>query len=226
MRASGTSALLGKSINLVHANAPKDAMALITVSNKDGEKSVLVTSKGLATVDSKEYVLAPQERKLLKTKQSGSSLQRIINVAGWSLVTALFACVIFLATGLGQARVVLTDSMSPTINPGDVLVTLPTSAKTPGVGDVIVYTARMIDGTPKATFSHRIISGDGVQGFVTKGDNNPDADLTKPVTSDIDGVLVFVIPWIGHLFTLRSLTMLVVGGFGIWLIVDAIRDED
>ena len=59
MRASGTSALFGKSINLVHANAPKDAMALITVTNKDGEQSVLVTSKGLARVDSKEYVLAP-----------------------------------------------------------------------------------------------------------------------------------------------------------------------
>jgi len=226
MRASGTSALLGKSINLVHANAPKDAMALITVSNKDGEQSVLVTSKGLARVDSQEYVLAPQERKTLITKSNGSSLQRIVNVAGWSLVTALFACVVFLATGLGQARVVLTDSMAPAISPGDVLVTLPTSALTPGVGDVIVYTARMIDGTPKATFSHRIISGDGVKGFVTKGDNNPNPDLTQPVTSDIDGVLWFTIPWLGHLFTLRSLTMLIVGGFGIWLIVDALRDED
>jgi signal peptidase len=137
----------------------------------------------------------------------------------------LAAASIVLASGLADARVVLTGSMAPAIKPGDVVVAVSPQRKAPKIGDVVVYTGRRFDGTKVADFSHRIIAGDGKSGFTVKGDHNSTPDVQKPTIKDISGVVLFTIPFVGRILNPQALLLLLILGFGIWLIVDAFREE-
>ena len=69
---------------------------------------------------------------------------------------------------------VTTDSMEPTISPGDGFVAIPSPvAGEPQVGDVVVFEAEEIQGGGLTT--HRIV-GHTDRGYVTKGDANPFTD--------------------------------------------------
>lgn len=98
-----------------------------------------------------------------------------------------------------------TDSMSPTLQPGDGFVLLPDElVGEPEAGDVVVFEAERIGGGGPTT--HRIVR-ETDRGYVTKGDNNnaPDqAGLEPPVQRPqiIGHALqlrgrVVVIPYIG-----------------------------
>ena len=203
-----------------------DAKTLITVSNRHGEKSVLITSRGMKVVDSNDYVIAPKERSRAKV----STWKRVSSIAmktvGWSLVSIMLTFAAASVTGLIDSRVVLTDSMTPTINPGDVVVSTSPSRLKPHVGSVVIYTGKKFDGSTVASFAHRIVGGDAVNGFTMKGDNNPDADVQKPKLADIEGVVFLTIPFLGKLLSPQILIILLLAAFGVWLIVDAFRDEE
>lgn len=104
---------------------------------------------------------------------------------------------------------VQTDSMSPTIEPGDGYIVLPSSV-TGGVseGDVVLYEAQEFDGGGLTT--HRVVDVTE-EGYITKGDNNPftDQDGGEPPVAEgqIVGVALqvgggpVVIPWLGVLVT-------------------------
>ena len=119
----------------------RDAMALITVTSGNSEKSVLISPRGLMQVDANNYVFAPEERKDLKKSIFAQIVKRLFQIASWSMLTCLVMFTIVLATDTTQARVVLTDSMSPTIKPGDVVISVSPKFKSPKVGDV-VYRAK------------------------------------------------------------------------------------
>jgi signal peptidase I len=127
-------------------------------------------------------------------------------------------------TGYVKARVVLTDSMAPTIKAGDIVLLDPTTHAVPKIGDVAAYTGRRFDGTSVGIFTHRIIGGDAVNGFIMKGDNNPSPDVQRPKIADVSGVVVFKLPFIGKVLNPKMLFILVPVVFGIWLISDALRD--
>jgi hypothetical protein len=74
-------------------------------------------------------------------------------------------------------------------------------------------------------FSHRIIGGDAQTGFIVKGDANPSPDVQHPLIPDIEGVVVFVIPFLGKILAPKSLFILVPLVFGFWLITDALKNE-
>jgi signal peptidase I len=95
-----------------------------------------------------------------------------LKIVNWILLAILSFFTILLATNTAQARVVLTDSMSPKIKPGDVVISVSTKIKTPKIGDVVTYTGKKFDGTPVALFTHRVIGGDLTTGLVVKGDRN------------------------------------------------------
>jgi hypothetical protein len=69
------------------------------------------------------------------------------------------------------------------------------------------------------------MSGDAQSGFVMKGDNNPAPDTQQPTLADISGVVFYTIPIIGKLLTPRGLLVLVPSIFGLWLVIDALRNE-
>jgi signal peptidase len=116
--------------------------------------------------------------------------------------------------------------MSPTIKPGDVVVTVSAAPKSPRRGDIVTYQARRFDGTPVATFTHRIIQGNSRTGFVVKGDANKSPDIQKPSLKDILGVVIFTVPWIGKLFNPKVLFMSFFVLFGTWLIWEEIREKN
>lgn len=198
-------------------------MALITVTSKNIEKSVLISPRGLMQVDGDNYVLAPKERAKSKRSANVRILARIFQFTSWILLAVLSLSAVMLVTNVAQARVVLTDSMSPEIMPGDVVIAVGTNWKNPKVGDVVIYTGKKFDGTPVASFTHRVIGGDQTSGFVVKGDKNESPDVQKPVLNEIEAVMLFTIPSLGLLLTPQSLTLLLFTFFGLWLIFDAFR---
>ena len=224
MRTAEISDLLGVSLKWVEPAATKrDAMALITVTTKSTEKSILISPRDLFLVDAKNYVLAPQERKDIKRSSSIKILRRFLKIVNWILLAILSFFTILLATNTAQARVVLTDSMSPKIKPGDVVISVSTKIKTPKIGDVVTYTGKKFDGTPVALFTHRVIGGDLTTGLVVKGDRNQNPDVQHPMLNDIQGVVLFTMPFIGLLLTPQNLTLILFALFGLWLIFDSLR---
>jgi signal peptidase I len=204
----------------------RNAMTLITVSSSEGEKSVLISSRGLQLVKASDYVMAPKERIISTSNKIKDKFALATKLSGWALVSIMIAFAGLSTIGLVDGRVVLTESMSPSINAGDVVIAVPPDRKSPEIGDVVVYTGKKFDGTTVAPFAHRIIGGDSANGFVVKGDNNPEADVQKPKVADIEAVVLFTIPLLGKLLSPQVLILILVAVFGIWLIVDAFRDEE
>jgi signal peptidase len=93
----------------------------------------------------------------------------------------------------------LTGSMAPMINPGDVVITVPKPADQVAVGDVLTYAIPMGD---RRVETHRVIEvgrdAAGRTTIVTKGDANAGAD---PWTATVEGDTVWetkaVVPWVG-----------------------------
>ena len=217
---------LGVPLEWVHGYPSRDAMTLVTVSNGYGEKSVLITSRGIREVDSTEYVIAPKERVIAKRHPVKDALRIGTKVAGWALVSILLIFTGANVTGLVDSRIVMTGSMVPAINPGDLVVSTSPTRLAPEKGDVVIYTGKKFDGSTVASFAHRIIGGNAVNGFDVKGDHNSDPDVQKPVLSDIEGVVFLTIPFVGKLLSPQVFILILLCGFGIWLIVDAFRDEE
>jgi len=201
-------------------------MTLITLSNRSGEKSLLISKRGMLEVNPDLYVLAPKERVV----QTQSRIKRVFRVIGlvlaWLLTAVLLTFVTLDLTGVIQARIVATGSMAPAINPGDVVLTMSPDNVMPVKGRIVTYQGRRLDGTPVALFSHRVIGGNAQDGFVVKGDANPSVDTQKPTIKDILGVVVLTIPWVGHLLDPKILVLALLGLFGLWLIWDAFREEE
>jgi signal peptidase I len=128
-------------------------------------------------------------------------------------------------TNLFSARVVLTGSMVPAINPGDVIFVVNDDVKSPQIGDVVVYEGQRFDGTRVASFAHRIIEGSETEGWVVKGDANPAADTQRPTSIEIEGVVVGSLPGIGRVLTPQFLVLIGIVLFGGWLVLDGARKD-
>lgn len=204
----------------------QSGFTLITCSNSQGVESVLIHGDRVIQVRAGDFVQAPKERVLSRADKLKSRVYRIYVGLGYGFLVVLMIFSILSFGGVIKARVVLTESMTPLIKPGDVVVTTPVTRKEPVTGDIVTYIAKRFDGSPVGTFTHRIIGGDKEVGFIVKGDNNPSPDVQRPKYEDIAGVLLFTIPFIGTLMTPRSLAILIPTLFGIWLVVDALRKND
>ena len=226
MQGTNLQSRLGVPLEWVHGYPSRDAMTLVTVSNSQGEKSVLISSRGIKLVDSTDYVIAPKERVIAKRNPVKDAFGLTTKVAGWALVSILLLFTGANVTGFVDSRIVLTGSMVPAINPGDLVISTSPTRLEPEKGDVVIYTGKKFDGSTVASFAHRIIGGNAVSGFEVKGDSNPDPDVQKPVLSEIEGVIFLTIPLVGKLLSPQVFILLLLCGFGIWLIVDAFRDEE
>lgn len=115
-------------------------------------------------------------------------------------VSALFLiAVVTLTVSGGAVMTVLTESMEPNINPGDVIVNVHAEANDIKRGDVITFQpVTPLPGNLPNT--HRvqdvIVTNGEVTSIVTRGDNNAFAD--QPITPDrVLSKNVFVIPKLG-----------------------------
>jgi len=199
---------------------------LLTVSSSSGPRTKLITPTGIFDVKSKDFVQAPRERVLSKDQRRNKKILdgfRYVGVA-FSIVLLTFSMLSFM--GLVKARIVLTPSMLPTISAGDIVLLANPERLKPEIGSVVSYTAKRYDGSAVGVFTHRIIGGDAKEGYIVKGDSNPSPDNQRPKEGDINGVVFFVIPFLGKLLSLKSLIFIIPGVLGVWMILDAIRDED
>jgi signal peptidase len=160
----------------------------------------------------------------LKKKYLGA--KKAMSFSGYMIAILLMIFAGLSFAGNVKARIVLTGSMAPAISTGDVILTVPISRKEPKIDDVIAYQAKRFNGENVAVFSHRIIGGDIENGFIVKGDANKSPDPQKPKAEDILGVVFFVIPFIGNLLTPKALFLLVPSIFGVWLILDAMKNVE
>lgn len=109
-----------------------------------------------------------------------------------------------------SAAVVVTGSMSPAIEPGDLVVCR--RAADYAVGDVIMFRSGA------AIVTHRIVGGTA-EGFTTRGDANNVADTDPVPRGAVVGKVVFTVPKLGifieKLRTPLGMTALVLVGFAL-----------
>ena len=117
----------------------------------------------------------------------------------WMLVAAAVALgFLFWPQSLGgKVSFVKVDghSMDPTFHFGDLAVVRKQSSYK--IGDPVAYKIPKGEFGAGAMVIHRLIAGDGVHGFTTKGDNRNIADEWHPRTADIVGKVEFDIPAVG-----------------------------
>jgi signal peptidase I len=206
-------------------NDSPDSNVLVTVSNKHGEKTALISGDKIVESAAKLFVQAPPERVITGNKVWYVRTTAALQVLGYLFAVVLMTFSALSVSGVVKARIVLTGSMSPSINPGDIIVTVPPTRMAPEQGDVVAYEGKRFDGSKVGVFSHRIIGGDAQNGFVVKGDANPNPDVQRPKIPDISGIVIFTLPFIGKILTPRSLIVLVPLIFGFWLVLDALKRE-
>lgn len=128
----------------------------------------------------------------------------------------------------GEAYTVMSGSMQPAINAGDLILTVP--QETYAVGDVVTY--RPADGV-HPSITHRVVGvaeSDGQTWYTTRGDANGAADV--PIRSQqVLGKVAYSLPHLGEVrYTLGEagpigLAVLTAGliGYGAALVVRDLR---
>jgi len=203
-----------------------DSKVLLTITDGSGEKTALITPSEVQISKANLFVDAPAERVAVKGKSTLTRVFNVTRIIGYGLAALVICFSIFSYSGAVKARIVLSGSMQPAINPGDIIITTPPSNKMPQVGDVVAYTARRFNGGEVGIFSHRVIGGDAQSGFLVKGDSNKAPDVQKPKLKDIDGVVIAILPFIGNLLTRQALFLIVPTIIGLWLVLDAMKNAE
>ena len=93
-----------------------------------------------------------------------------------------------------QPTTVMTGSMEPRIQPGDVVVAKPVAADDLSLGQVLLF-----DDPDHADHLrlHRYEAAGDSGTLVTKGDANPQADSTPVEPAAVHGVAALRVPWVG-----------------------------
>lgn len=138
--------------------------------------------------------IAPKKRKRLSAK-------RLIKITASSafVLVFLFFVLFPLMQGSMHFLVVLSGSMTPHLNQGDVVISNYIDPDEINVDDIITF---KYSQNSKNCITHRVINITNVNGelkFQTKGDSNEDPDLRVISSENIIGKVGFVIPHIGYI---------------------------
>jgi signal peptidase I len=94
-------------------------------------------------------------------------------------------------------------SMEPSMHTGDLVIA--TRRDGYNRGDVVAFRVPQREPGGGAIVIHRVMGGNGEDGYITKGDNRESADLWHPLDADIKGAMLFVVPKAGTVVSfLRS----------------------
>ena len=124
------------------------------------------------------------------------TVPRLRRVLAWVAFTLIAATVAYFTwpTSLGGCTtltIVSGHSMEPTYYTNDIVIS---RCGSPDVGDVAVYATHDTGG---ARIVHRVIGGDGWNGWQLQGDNNDFVDQFRPTDDDVLGTAVLHIPRVG-----------------------------
>ncbi len=113
-------------------------------------------------------------------------------------VLAMFAVVMAPQVSGVRLATVLSDSMTPSLSTGDMMVVWSVDPRQIEEGDVILFHPPADSGT---TIAHRVVevvAGDGSPSFVTKGDANLVEDRGVVPPSRVLGKMQFRVPLLGY----------------------------
>ena len=123
---------------------------------------------------------------------------------GWVVVSAISVVIMWFAVGLFPIfpSVIMTGSMEPVIEPGDMALVRKVDFDSIQVGDIIMYkngeglfiihrVTKIIDADEGINISEKQL--------ITKGDNNPCEDINPIVMSQLKGRVITIIPKLGIL---------------------------
>lgn len=182
---------------------------LISVKKPNGKISTASISPNSQVVTPFPEYLTNKAFEESKTKKK-NYLKLFSNIIFILFISFLGVFTISKFLGYADMKVVLTGSMEPSIMTGDLIFVLSDRIIKPQINDVVIYDAKNFEGQKVASFAHRIIDGNATDGFVTKGDANPLADVQKSTSADITGVVIFVIPIVGKYINLTNLAFLAI----------------
>ena len=101
------------------------------------------------------------------------------------------------AVGTWQTYLVLTESMQPAIDPGDLVVVSPLGARDVPLGRVVSFAAPSTDTHGSQTVIHRVVSQRSDGTYTTAGDANPQDDSAPLAHERVTGQARLLVPWIG-----------------------------
>lgn len=158
--------------------------------------------------------------------------------------TALSACLLVLAIAIALITIVvpklmgaapytvLTGSMSPSLEPGTLVIVEPKEHIQ--IGDVITYQVR--PGEPEV-ITHRVVGetvGGSQTSFITQGDANSDPDPEPVIPAQIRGTVAYAVPWMGYVnsainrdarSTLLTGAAVLLIAYGAWQVVSEVRSR-
>ena len=147
----------------------------------------------------------PKHKKKEKAKSQKSTINKkhlvAYSVTGVVAVLFLFLVIIPSLQGNLHFLIVLSESMKPAINMGDVVVTGRTTPEEIKVGDIITF-KQPTDADPDRCVTHRVINittENNTLYFQTKGDATEDPDMRLTPGEDLIGKVVLSIPYVGYL---------------------------
>jgi signal peptidase I len=217
--------ILDEEVWIEHCSGDPEQKTLVTISSLRREMTILLNDGVITQTKAKFFVQTPPERIVTHKQVFLRNLNNLLRGMGYALSITLLIFSAMSMTGVVKARVVLTGSMAPALKPGDVAIMVPPTTITPHTGSMVAYNAKRFSGQKVAVFTHRIIGGNPQEGYLVKGDANPAPDVQRPQLEDIVGVVLFVIPYFGNLLTLRSLMIIIPCIFGLWMVMDALKNE-
>lgn len=147
----------------------------------------------------------------------------ILSAAGWAIMVA----------GVRIAPV-LTDSMTPNINPGDAVLYVSSEFREPQEGDIIVFNVDLVgDRSNMLPMVHRWIGTRPDGRLITQGDNNERVDPWPTIHDDIVGTHIGTLPThvLRHPFTIPVAAAVIIFALVYWWIApkrrtDADSDEN
>lgn len=147
----------------------------------------------------------------------------------WTLIALLAAAALAIAVPRilgGTTLTVLTGSMQPSIDPGDMIAVVPVEPEDLRRGDVVTFQPH--SGDPML-ITHRIVAVDGAPGertFITRGDANS-ANDPEIVAAQVQGRVVYVLPYVGWVNSLAgpaapmlvvaaAVALIIAGGYALF----------
>ncbi|TES83238.1 MAG: signal peptidase I [Hadesarchaea archaeon] len=151
----------------------------------------------------------------IPVEPKGFGRNRRSSLRGWMIASVLCVIVVWTSTGLLGIRptTMISGSMQPTMDVGDIAIVLDVPADSVQPGDIIQF------WRDEEMVVHRVVeisrSGNG-RLFVTKGDANREPDAAPVYPSQVRGKVVLNIPKVGW-------AAIAVKGFfsGVWSIFSA-----
>ena len=132
----------------------------------------------------------------IPTEPKGFGRDKKSPLRSWMAVSVFAVLMVWASTGLLgiQPTTVLSGSMMPAMDTGDLAIVQEVSADSIGVGDIIQYQR---DGTMVIHRVTEVAQGGSEKIFVTKGDANSKPDIEPVFQGQVRGKVILTIPKLG-----------------------------